>query len=120
MKPIRLVVLLLYMLSFTACSTGKYDRLAADYRRRSPIAEAEKDFGAHDYKIYSAMGLGHYYPGLKPDVGQRIAKEYGEKMLSGTSDALVCRSQANYIDAATRFASDYNKRKASLIERISR
>lgn len=28
------------------------------------MTEAESDYGAHDYWIYSAMGVGHYYPGL--------------------------------------------------------
>ena len=84
------------------------------------MTEAESDYGAHDYKIYSAMGVGHYYPGLNPDAGRRIAAEHGEKMLSGTSDAPESRSQASYIGAATRFASDYNKRKASLIAQNAR
>ena len=79
------------------------------------MIEAESDYRAHDYKIYSAMGVGHYYPGLNPDIGRRIAKEHGEKMLSGTSDALESSSHANYVGAATGFASAYNKRKASLI-----
>lgn len=108
------------MLSLTACSTGEYDRVAADFRQRSPITEAESDYRAHDYRIYSAMGVGHYYPGLDPDVGTQIAKEHGEKMLSGTSDALESRSHANYVGAATKFASDYNKRKASLIAKNAR
>ncbi len=120
MKPIRLVAILLFLLSFTACSTGEYDRLAADYRQRSPMTEAEADYRANDYRIYSAMGVGHYYPGLKPDVGRRIAADHGERVLSGTSDAPGSRSQANYIGAATRFASDYNKRKASLIAQNAR
>ncbi len=84
------------------------------------MSEAESDYRAHNYKIYSAMGVGHYYPGLDPDVGERIAREHGEMMLSGTSDALEGRSHANYVFAATGFASDYNKQKASLIAKSSR
>ncbi len=80
------------------------------------MIEAESDYRARDYKIYSAMGYAHYYPGLDHEVGRRIAKEHGETMIGGTTDALEGRSQANYIMAATRFASDYNKRKAALIE----
>lgn len=99
---------------------GKYDRQAAEFHQRSPIAEAESDYRAHDYRIYSAMGVGHYFPGLDHDVGSRMAREHGEIMLSGTSDALESRSHANYVGAATGFASAYNKRKASLIERSAR
>lgn len=94
--------------------------MAADFRQRSALSEAESDFRAHDYKIYLAMGVGVYYPGLDPDVGRRIAKEHGVKMLSGTSDALESRSHANYVGAATSFATEYNKRKASLIAQSAR
>jgi len=120
MKSIRSLSILLFLLSFTACSTFKYTRLATEYSRRSPLAEAESDYGARDYEIYSAMGIGHYYPGLSHDQGKRIAAEHGEKMLPGTTDAPESRAQANYIGVATRFASTYNKRKASLLTRNAR
>jgi hypothetical protein len=115
MKLIRSIVTLLFLLSFSACSLGKYDRQAAEFRQRSPITEAESDYRADDYRIYSAMGVGRYFPGLEYEVGSRIAKKYGEIMLPGTSDALESRSHANYVGVATEFASTYNKRKASLI-----
>jgi len=120
MNPIRSASFLLFLLSISACSIGKYDRQAAEFRQRSPIAEAESDYRAHDYRIYSAMGVGHYFPGLDHDVGSRIAREHGEKMISGTSDALESRSHSNYVGAATGFASAYNKRKASLIAQNAR
>lgn len=66
------------------------------------------------------MGVGHYFPGLDHDLGSRIAREYGERMISETSDALESRSHANYVGAATGFASAYNKRKASLIAQKAR
>ena len=115
MNPFREVVISLFLLCLSACSTSKYDRLAADFRQRSPKSEAESNYRAHDNKIYSAMGVGRYYPGLSPNVGRRIAREHGEMMLSGTSDVMESRSHANYVGAATEFASAYNKRKASLI-----
>lgn len=62
------------------------------------------------------MGVGHYYPGLDPDVGRRISAKHGEKMLPGTTDAPESRSQANYIGASTSFAAKYNKKKVSLIK----
>ena len=117
MKLIRSAVTLLFLLSFSACSINRYDRQATEFRQRSPVTEAESDFRAHDYRIYSAMGVGHYFPGLDLEVGRRIAREHGEIMLSGTSDALDSRSHANYVWAATGFASTYNRRKASLIAR---
>jgi len=120
MKSIRAVAILFSLLSFPACTSLEYNRQAADFRKRSAISEAESDYRAHNYKIYSAMGVGRYYPGLDTDVGERIAKKHGEMMLSGTSDALEGRSHANYVFAATGFASDYNKRKASLIAKNSR
>ena len=120
MKIIRSVVTLIFLLSFSACSIGKYDRQAAEFRRRSPIAEAESDYRAHDFKIYSAMGVGRYFPGLDHEVGSRIARDHGEMMLLGTSDALEGRSHSNYVGAATMFASSYNKRKASLIAQNAR
>jgi hypothetical protein len=117
MKLIRSAVTLLFLLSFSACSINRYDRQATEFRQRSPVTEAESDYRAHDYRIYSAMGVGHYFPGLDLEVGRRIAREHGEIMLSGTSDALESRSHANYVGAATGFASTYNRRKASLIAR---
>jgi hypothetical protein len=92
MKSLRAVALLFSLLSFPACTSFEYNRQAADFRKRSPITEAESDYRAHNYKIYSAMGVGHYYPGLDHDVGKRIAIEHG----------------------------DYNKRKASLIAKSAR
>lgn len=120
MKPLRIVAILFSLLHFTACTSYEYNRQAAGFRKRSAKAEAELDYRAHNYKIYSAMGVGHYYPGLDPDDGRRISIKHGEMMLSGTSDALESRSHANYVFAATGFASDYNKRKASLIAKSPR
>lgn len=120
MKPIRLSANLLATLSLVACTTSDYDRLAKDYLQRSPLTEATSDFNAHDYKIFSAMGVGHYYPGLDPDVGRRISAAHGEKMLPGTTDAPESRSQDNYIGASTSFAAKYNKKKVSLIKQHER
>jgi hypothetical protein len=119
MKTIRATTILLFTVLFVACSPCEYDRLAKDYRQRSPVAEAISDFEAHDHKIFSAMGFARYYPGLDPEVGRRIAAEHGEKMLPGTTDALEFPSQAKYIKAATHFAAEYNKRKVLLIEQNS-
>lgn len=120
MKLIRVVTIFLVLLSFTACSIGKYDRLAADYRQRSPVTDAESDYRAHDYRIYFAMGVGRYFPGLDDDLGRKIANEHGAMMLPHTSDALESRSHVNYLRAAGGYASAYNKRKAALIAQRSR
>jgi len=107
-------------LLLVACSTSAFDRQAADYSSRSPRTEAELDFKKGDFRIYSAMGFSRYYPGLDPDKGRRIATKHGERMLEGTTDAIESRSQSDYIRAATGYAAEYNRRKASLIERQTR
>ncbi len=116
MKTIRATSILMTALLFVGCSTNEYDRMATDYRHRSPTAEAKSDFHSHDYKIYSAMGFARYYPGLDPGVGRRLAAEHGVKMLPGTTDALESRSQARYIETATHFAAEYNRKKVFLIQ----
>jgi hypothetical protein len=113
---IRTALILVAMVAIGACSYRDYNRLAEDYQQRSPLTEAETDFSSGDYRIYSAMGVGHYYPGVDHDVGRRIAAAHGEKILSGTSDAPESRAQYKFIQASTNFAAQYNKRKVSLIQ----
>jgi len=93
-----------------------YDRRAAEYRQRSPQAEAETDYRNGDYRLYTAMGVGKYYPGLDADVGAEIGAEHGERMIPGTTDAIRGKAHARFIDAATDFAGAYNKRKLELIQ----
>ena len=122
MNRARAILVIVSLVSCLSCSFSKsdreFDRRTKEFQRRSPKSEAEVDFAAGDYRIYSAMGAGHYYPGIDPAVGRRIAATHGEKMIEGTTDALEGGSQSRFVSASTSFAAHYNQQKVALVEKL--
>ncbi|MCC5847473.1 MAG: hypothetical protein JJU29_05195 [Verrucomicrobia bacterium] len=107
--------LILLSLALVGCVSVDYDSRATEYQQRLPKTEAETDYKNGDYRIYAAMGVGKYYPGLDADVGTEISAEHGERMIPGTTDAIQNSAHGRFIAAATEFAATYNKRKFDLI-----
>ena len=97
-------------------NSPKYNRLAKEYAAREPAGEAKRDFDQGSYEIYSAMGYGLYYPGLDFDVGEAVAKKFGVKHLSGTTDAIRSDDHREFILAAFHFGMQYNQVKMKLLK----
>src|SRR5688572_30406311 len=100
MRPLTVAATISVVLFIASCSSMQYDRLAVDYRQRSPVAEADSDFEVGDRRIYSAMGVGRFFPGLEPEVAGGIAAKHGERMIPGTTDAPEGEAQSRFIGAS--------------------
>lgn len=111
-----LIFLLTTRATLSAESARSYLAKAAEYQRRDPFAEAQENFRKGDIYIFSAMGVGRYFPGIEDHrIAERIEKKYGVKCLGGTSDAVKSKAHLAYMEAATKFASAYNKQTVMLI-----
>lgn len=104
-------------LSSQAGEQRRYRSSAKEFNRRDPVAEATENFRKREIYIFSAMGVGQYFPGLKDDrLAMRIAKKYGERPLGGTSDFIESDAHLHYVQAATKFASAYNLQIVKLLQ----
>ena len=93
--------------------TERYPAHDSDYYlRRDPVADADADFGRHAVRVYAAMGIGRYYPGLSNEVGTELEERYGGRFLEGTSDVIGGGEQARYVEAATGYGRAYNREMA--------
>ena len=92
-----------------------YDELGNEFRIRKPIQEAEADCANRDFRVYSAMGVGLYFPGLDYESGQTLADEHGEIRIPYTTDAVESSEHSRYITTAVEFARSYNRHKESIL-----
>jgi hypothetical protein len=88
--------------------------LANNLRARDPLAEAGRDFADGDLGVYSAMGVGEYWPGL--EIGQeRLFDAERGKRVEGSSDVIEGGQKGAAVGAGLSFAKRYNQEKYRLL-----
>ena len=85
---------------------------------RAPVAEAQEKIKRKDYQVYSAMGVGEYYPGIDQPIGKYVEGRYSSIMLEDTSDAIESDDHGVYVQAAERFASEFNREMISRMKEL--
>lgn len=93
----------------------KYSELAAQYGASDPAGDARRNFQNRDFRIYSAMGVGQFYPGIDQQTGRRVEKNHGAVHLPYTSDVSESMPHYRYITAATDYARIYNRKMVALL-----
>lgn len=91
----------------------KMEELAKAFSARDPLKEARERISEERFQVYSAMGAAHYYPGIDILVGYYISWHYSSTMLDETSDAIESEEHEAYIEAASQFASAFNREMVS-------
>ena len=90
-------------------------RTAQWYERHNPVVDANADFLQHDRRIYTAMGIGRYFPGMPNVTGASLEQHHGSRPLGGTTDVISSATEMRYIEAAVNYARVYNREMARLI-----
>ena len=86
-----------------------YKGYTAYFKGRNGTADAQADFKKKTCKVIAAMGVGHFYPGLEHEEGDRLKKTYGSKHLKGTTDVVENEAHWEYMQVAFAYAGEYNK-----------
>ena len=97
-----------------------YSRQAAEFQRSTPAYDAHAHFERGDYAIYSAMGVGLYWPGLDPATGLRVSRRFSSRHLAGTSDIIGSGARQRYIEVAAAYASTYNREMLRLLKQTQK
>jgi hypothetical protein len=86
------------------------------FKSRDPVADATKNHQDGTIYVFSAMGVGFYYPGIHDSAtGDQLAKKHGVKHLPATSDVIESDLHWKYMEVATEYASKYNQTTLKLL-----
>ena len=122
MSTHRFALRVALVLTLTGCELvdkSGYYRAAMAYESKDGVADAQMNAQKRDFRIYSAMGYGRYFPGLEPDVGYPLSGRFGTRSLSiGTSDDVSSSGQSWYRDAATKYAGAYNREMVAILQSL--
>lgn len=101
----------------TGCASndGIYSELASRYGATDPVEDARASFERGDRRVFSAMGVGQYYPGLESAAGKRMEERHGVVHLPHTSDIIESKAHYQYISTATEYARSYNRKMLALV-----
>ncbi len=79
------------------------------FRQTDPKAEVEKNFAKLNYRVFHAMGMGMYFPGIDFHDGLAVQFAYGSMRSDTGTDVIESEAQEVHMDAAREFASIYNR-----------
>lgn len=99
-----------------ATENQNYASWTAWLNSHDPVVEATKNFEKGDIHVISAMGVGHYYPGIDGDTGYQLEKKYATKYLPDMSDAIRSDKHMDYMTVAGKYASAYNLATVKLLK----
>jgi hypothetical protein len=72
------------------------------------VADAQRAIAAKDFRLLAVMGFSIEVPGAGDDVPS-LEKEYGTKVIPGTSDAIQGEEHKRLNDNARAYAKKYNE-----------
>ena len=107
-----------FSLALSAIAQDRMWIWAAELRKRSPAADATKNFQTRDIYLIGIMGVGALaYPGVPAEIAQPIKEKYGSRTLKELSDAVRGDDAYKaYADAAVSYASAYNTQTVKLLQ----
>ena len=92
-----------------------YLRAAYVYTGKDAVSEADESFRVGNYQLYGAVGFGTYYPGCRPGVGEKIARQYGTNLLTEPYNRADIDARDYYLHTTLNYAAKYNAEMVNLL-----